>query len=452
MLRSVFVANRGEIASRVIRACKVLELETVLGFSEADRGSLPTLQADRAICIGPGPAAQSYLNIPAIITAAQGSGCDAIHPGYGFLAESEDLAIACQEADLAFIGPAPETLRLAGDKLETRRVAADSGLPVVPGSRSLLNSPAEAAALGRQVGYPLVLKAVGGGGGRGMRVAYGEADLVGAFATAAAEAASAFSISGLYGESYLDRVRHVEIQIVADTLGNTVHLGERDCTVQRRHQKLLEEGPSPVLDDDLRDTMGEMAVALARRIGYVGVGTVEFILDATASEFFFIEVNPRIQVEHPVTEVLTGVDLVVEQLRIAMGHQLGLQQDDVRVIGHAIECRINAEDSDDSFIPTPGIVHEYSPPTGEGIRVDSYLSAGASVPPFYDSLIAKVIAHAPDRVSAISRMRQALTDLKIEGVATTVPFHLMVLQHHDFAQANIHTRWAEEELMTAETA
>jgi acetyl-CoA carboxylase biotin carboxylase subunit len=441
-LKRVLVANRGEIAVRIMRACQTLGLETVAIYSEADRDALHTRLADRAVCLGPPPAAASYLNVPAILTSALGTGCDAIHPGYGFLSENASFAAACREQGLLFIGPPPDAIRLMGDKLEARRLAARLGVPVVAGSPGPVDG-ADAAAV---IGYPLLLKASAGGGGRGMRVVRTAAELDPAIARATAEARAAFGDGTLYAERYLERVRHVEVQVLADTRGAIIHLGERDCSLQRRHQKILEEAPSPAVSPALRRDLTEAALILARAVGYQSAGTVEFVLDPAAERFYFIEMNTRIQVEHPVTEMITGLDLVALQLRLAAGEPLPLAQADVRLTGHAIECRINAEAAEQGFRPSPGTVRAWVPPAGEGVRVDTHIEPGATVPPFYDSLLAKLIAHGRDRADAIGRLREALAAFHVEGVATTIGFHRRLLDHADFVAGRVHTRWVEEEL------
>ncbi len=446
-MKRVLVANRGEIAVRVICACRTLGLEAVAVYSEADRDALHARLADRAVCIGPPRAAESYLNIGAVVAAARGTGCHAVHPGYGFLAENPAFAAACLSEGLRFVGPSPEAIRLMGDKVEALRIAARIGVPVVPGSGEGVQSVAAASSIAGRIGYPILLKAAAGGGGRGMRVVQGEAELGLAFARAQREAEAAFGDGRLYVERFLPSVRHVEVQVLGDEQGRLIHLGERDCSVQRRHQKLLEEAPSPAVGPETRRAMTEAALALARAIGYTNAGTVEFVLAPDDGRFYFIEMNTRIQVEHPVTEALTGVDLVAEQLRIAAGQPLRLRQEDVRAVGHALECRINAEASEKGFAPSPGTVQAWEPPAGEGIRVDTHLGPGATVPPFYDSLVAKVIAHGADRAAAIGRMREALARFRVEGIATTIAFHRRLLGHPDFLAARIHTRWVEETLL-----
>jgi acetyl-CoA carboxylase, biotin carboxylase subunit len=443
-MKRVLVANRGEIAVRVIRACRRLGLEVVCAYSEPDRETLPVSLADRGVCIGPAPARQSYLNGRALIAAALGVRADAVHPGYGFLAENADFARQCVAAGLTFVGPPAEAIALMGDKLAARELAASLGVPVVPGSCGALATVAEAEEAGRRYGYPLLLKAAAGGGGRGLRVVRAESELTEGFRSARAEAEAAFGAGTLYAERFLERVRHVEVQVLADSLGRVVVLGERDCSIQRRHQKLLEEAPSPAVSPALGRQLGEAALALVRAIHYESAGTVEFVLEPGSGRFYFIEMNTRIQVEHPVTEMVTGVDLVAEQLRIAAGAPLDLVQDDVRITGHALECRINAEDPARDFLPSPGIIAEWMPPTGEGVRVDTHVVPGAVVPPFYDSLLAKVITVGADRPEAIARMRSALDDLRVSGVPTTAPFHRALLDHPDFRDGRVHTRWVEE--------
>ncbi|MFZ1059945.1 MAG: acetyl-CoA carboxylase biotin carboxylase subunit, partial [Candidatus Rokuibacteriota bacterium] len=399
------------------------------------------------VCIGPAPVSGSYLNVTAIMATALGSGCDAIHPGYGFLAENAAFAEACVEHGLSFVGPPPEAIRLMGDKLRARETAAKLGIPVVPGSDGALGSLAEAESIARQVGYPFLLKAAAGGGGRGMRVIRSPSDLAQGFREAQAEAQAAFGDGTLYAERFLERVRHVEVQVLADRAGSCLHLGERDCSIQRRHQKLLEEAPSPAVTAQLRAAMGEVALTLVRHIGYENAGTVEFVLEPESGRFYFIEMNTRIQVEHPVTEMLTGIDLVAEQLRIAAGEPLRLRQPDVRIAGHAIECRINAEAAEEGFRPSPGVITEWVPPAGDGIRVDTHVVAGTEVPPFYDSLLAKLVVHGSDRAAAVDRMRWALAEFRVTGVHTTVEFHRRIMSHPDFVAGHVHTRWVEEELM-----
>ena len=445
-IRRVFVANRGEIAVRVIEACRKLGVQAVVGVSEADRDSLAARIADRAVCIGPAPAAQSYLKMETIVTAAKGTGCDAVHPGYGFLAERAGFQRLCAEHGLTFVGPPASAIEAVGDKLRARRLAAELGVPTVPGSDHV-ETAQRALEFGRQAGYPFLLKASAGGGGRGMRLVRTAEEVPAAFSAASAEAQAAFGDPTLYIERFIERARHIEVQVMADTHGNVIHLGERDCSTQRRHQKLIEEAPSPVLDDGLRARIADAAVRLLRHVGYVSAGTVEFIFDTDTRAFYFLEVNTRIQVEHPVTEMVTGADLVAEQIRVAGGAPLSLAQSDVRVRGHAIECRINAEMPERDFMPSPGRLSEWRTPAGEGIRVDSHCYPGYFVPPFYDSMIAKLIAHGPDRGAAISRLLRALASFTVGGVETTIPFHQAVLASPDFAEGRVTTRWVEETFM-----
>jgi acetyl-CoA carboxylase biotin carboxylase subunit len=445
-VNTVLVANRGEIAVRVIRACRALGLRTVAVYSEADRGALHARLADRAVCIGPAPAALSYLDARALLATARGVGADAVHPGYGFLAENADFAAACAEAGLIFVGPSAEAIRAMGDKVQARERAAALGIPVVPGSRGALADLAKAEVAARTLGYPLLIKAAAGGGGRGMRIVRSAGELGQAFVAAQAEARAAFGDGRLYAERFLERVRHVEIQVLADRFGAAVQLGERDCSIQRRHQKLLEEAPSPAVTPALRAAMGEAALALVREIKYENAGTVEFVLEPSAGRFSFIEMNTRIQVEHPVTEMVTGVDLVAAQLRLAAGEPLALVQAGVRIEGHALECRINAEAPDAGFRPSPGRVERWEVPRGPGLRVDTHVEPGALVPPFYDSLLAKVIAHGRDRADAMARMREALGRFEVGGVETTIAFHRRILAHPDFVGGRVHTRWVEDEL------
>ncbi len=450
-IRRVFIANRGEIALRIIRACHKLGLEAVLAVSEADTGSLPAEVADAVAMVGPAPAGESYLNIPALIGAARAEGCDAVHPGYGFLAERAAFARAVHQAGMVFIGPRAETIEEMGDKISAATIAEAAGVPRVPGSGAL-SEPGEAARIAGEIGYPVMVKAAAGGGGRGMRIVEAPEDMEVAFASASNEAGSAFGDATLFVEKYIPRARHIEIQVMADAHGNVVHLGERDCSTQRRHQKLIEEAPSPLLDEEVRAAMGAAAVALAKKAGYLGAGTVEFVVDADSRAWYFLEMNTRIQVEHPVTEMVTGTDLVVEQIRVAMGLPLGFSQGDIAISGHAIECRINAEDPDKGFLPRPGTVSAWAPPGGEGVRLDSHMRAGAEVPPYYDSLIGKLIVHGPDRAAAIARMQAALEAFRVEGIATTIPFHAAMMAHADFRENRVTTTWVETVLLPAQAA
>src|SRR5262252_5990817 len=440
--RKILIANRGEIACRIIWTCKEMGIRTVAVHSEVDRDSLHVRFADESACIGPAPSSQSYLNIPAIISAAEIFNVDAIHPGYGFLAESAYFAEICEACNIKFIGPRPDVIRLMGEKVAARNAMKEAGLPILPGSESALESETEAVELAREIGYPVIVKASGGGGGRGMRIVYAEADLGHALETASTEAAAAFKNGDVYLERYVEQPRHIEIQVMADEHGDCVYLGERECSIQRRHQKLLEESPSPVMTPALRQQMGEAAVTACKAIGYSSAGTFEFLLDED-QRFYFMEMNTRIQVEHPVTEMVTLTDIVRNQIRIAEGEPLGFTQDDVIMVGHAIECRINAE-SPETFAPSPGTITTFNLPGGPGVRVDTYVYPGYKVPPFYDSMIAKVIVHARTRELAIARMRRALDAMVVEGIKTTIPLHLKIMDNADFQAGNFSTRFMEE--------
>ena len=442
MFNKVLIANRGEIALRVIRACRELGVQTVAVYSEADRESLHVRFADDDVCIGPPPGRQSYLNIPRIIAAAEITGADAIHPGYGFLAENAEFARICKASNIAFIGPTAEQIEAMGDKASARRLAKEAGVPTVPGSEGVLATAEEALSVAEAIGFPVIIKATAGGGGKGMRIAHDPEQFAQLFGLAQNEALAAFGNGDVYVEKYLEHPRHVEIQVVGDSHGRIVHLGERDCSVQRRHQKLIEESPSPGLTPELRHRMGESAVALASAIGYVGAGTLEFLLDRDGS-FYFMEMNTRIQVEHPVTEMVTGFDLVKEQIRVAAGENLGFPGEMNGLRGHALECRVNAEDPARNFQPSPGHITAYHPPGGPGVRVDTHVYAGYNVPPYYDSLLAKVIVHGRDRAEALARMGQALDSFILEGVTTTIPFLARVIRHPDFVAGRIDTRFLE---------
>ncbi|MFN2432458.1 MAG: acetyl-CoA carboxylase biotin carboxylase subunit [Gemmatimonadota bacterium] len=442
MFQKILIANRGEIALRVIRACRAMGVPSVAVHSEADSDALHVHFADEAICIGPAPAAESYLNVSRIIAAAEISGADAVHPGYGFLAENAAFAEVCAESGLTFIGPSPEVLRKVGDKSEARRVFAAAGVPVVPGSDEPLDKEKKALAVARHVGFPVILKAVAGGGGRGMRVARTEEEFRQHFATARAEAEAAFGDDRVYVERYLEAPRHVEFQILADAHGRVVHLGERDCSVQRRHQKLVEESPSPGLDPGLRERMGAAAVRGARELGYLGAGTVECLVEPGGG-FFFMEMNARIQVEHPVTEMVTGIDVVREQIRAAAGEPLQVPEKEIGLRGHAIEFRINAEDPERGFLPSPGRITNFHVPGGPGVRVDTHAYSGYVVPPHYDSLIAKLICHGMTRAEALGRSRAALDEFVVEGVRTTVAFHQALLKEPRFLAGAVDTRFLE---------
>jgi acetyl-CoA carboxylase biotin carboxylase subunit len=440
--RKILIANRGEIACRIIWTCKEMGIRTVAVHSDIDRDSLHVRFADESACIGPAPSAQSYLNIPAIISAAEIFNVDAIHPGYGFLAESAYFAEICEACNIKFIGPRPGVIQLMGDKVEARRAMKAAGVPIIPGSSEALSSEEEAIKLAREIGFPVIVKASAGGGGRGMRIVHAESELGHALETASTEAAAAFKNGDVYIERFVERPRHIEIQVLADEHGDCVHLGERECSIQRRHQKLLEESPSPVMTPQLRQEMGEVAVAACKSIGYSSAGTFEFLLDED-KRFYFMEMNTRIQVEHPVTEMVTLTDIVRNQIRIAEGDPLGFGQDDVIMVGHAIECRINAE-SPDTFTPSPGLITTFNLPGGPGVRLDTYVYPGYRVPPFYDSMIAKVIVHARTRELAIARMRRALDAMVIEGIKTTIPLHLRIMDDPDFQAGNISTRFMED--------
>jgi acetyl-CoA carboxylase biotin carboxylase subunit len=444
VFKKVLIANRGEIALRVIRACRELGLETVAVYSEADRESLHVRFADDDVCIGPPPSRQSYLKIPNIIAAAEITGADAIHPGYGFLAENAEFADICKASNIVFIGPTGDQIRQMGDKATARRLAAEAGVPTVPGSPGTIDDPDEALAFAESIGFPVIIKATAGGGGKGMRIVQEAEQFPQLFGLAQNEALAAFNNGAVYVEKYIQHPRHVEIQVVGDNFGKVVHLGERDCSVQRRHQKLIEESPSPALSAVLRDRMGQAAVALASNIGYAGAGTLEFLLDTDGS-FYFMEMNTRIQVEHPVTEMVTSFDLVKEQIRVAANEPISFQGDGRRLRGHAIECRINAEDPARNFQPCPGLITAYHPPGGPGVRVDTHVYAGYTVPPYYDSLLAKVIVHGNDREEALTRMGQALDSFILEGVTTTIPFLARVIRHPDFVAGDIDTRFLERE-------
>jgi acetyl-CoA carboxylase biotin carboxylase subunit len=447
-LKRVLVANRGEIAVRIVRACERLGLESVVAVSQADRESLGAQLATRSICIGPAAARESYLKPEALVTAALGTGCQAVHPGYGFLSERAAFATMCAENGLVFIGPSPGAIASMGDKITAVRMAEEAHVPRVPGS-SKLASLDDARREAARIGYPVLLKASAGGGGRGMRLVERESELESAMTSAQSEAGAAFGDSTLYLEKYIRRARHIEIQVLGDALGNVVHLGERDCSVQRRYQKLIEESPSPAIDAAMREQLAGHAVALAQRVAYQGAGTVEFVYDEDAKQAYFLEMNTRIQVEHPVTEMVTGRDLVTEQIRVAAGEPVSFAQKDVRLHGHAIECRINAEDPDRGFAPGPGRIDVWTIPAERDARVDSHCFSGYFVPPYYDSLLAKVIVHGDDRSDAIARMERALAQMEVTGVPTTLPFHRAVLAHPDFRAGRVGTKWVEEKFLAS---
>ncbi|MED4750822.1 acetyl-CoA carboxylase biotin carboxylase subunit [Brevibacillus choshinensis] len=443
MFTKVLVANRGEIAVRIIRACRELGISTVAVYSEADREALHVQLADEAYCIGPTASKESYLNMPRIMSIALLTKSDAIHPGYGFLAENASFAQLCQDCSITFIGPDPEAITKMGDKSEAKATMSMAKVPLVPGTEGLIDDIDEALAVATQIGYPVIVKATAGGGGRGMRLAHDEQELSKAIQQAQKEAEAAFGNAGVYLEKYVEEPRHVEIQIMGDKHGHAVYLGERDCSIQRRHQKLVEEAPSPALDSELREKMGQAAVAAAKAVSYHGAGTVEFLLDKYG-QFYFMEMNTRIQVEHPVTEMITGIDLIKEQISVAAGNPLSFSQDDVKINGWAIECRINAENPSKNFMPSPGKVVNYLPPGGYGVRVDSAVYPGYEISPFYDSMVAKLIVWGTDRSEAIARMRRALDEFVIEGVHTTVPFHEKLLEHPDFVSGHFATNFLEK--------
>ena len=438
----LFIANRGEIAVRVIRAARAVGIETVAGVSEADRESMAARLADKAVVIGPPPAAKSYLDGARIVAAALGTKCDAVHPGYGFLSENAEFAASVEEAGLVFVGPSPDNIRAMGNKLEARRIATEAGVPLAEGSPRM-HSVNEAREVAGSIGYPLLFKAAAGGGGRGIRIVRRPEELAAAFANASSEAQAAFGDNALFMERYIENARHVEVQVLADGQGTVLHLGARDCSLQRRYQKMVEEAPDFGLPQSVREGLHEAAVTLARRIGYRSAGTVEFIVDVDRAAFFFLEMNTRVQVEHPVTEMITGIDIVAAQLRVAGGEALGISQSDVGFRGHAIECRINAEAPLRNFAPTPGRIARWTMPGGPGVRIDTHVEAGWMVSPWYDSMLAKLIVHAPDRAQAIARMAAALDEIRVEGVETTVPFLRTVISDLDYRDGRINTRWLE---------
>ncbi len=447
-VKRVFVANRGEIALRIVRAAQALNIETVVGVSEADAGSAAARAADRAVVLGPGPAAKSYLDPRLVVHAARATGCDALHPGYGFLSERAILPRLCAANDIAFVGPEADMIEALGDKLSARAMARAAGVPLVPGSDHIA-SAADAMRAAEDIGYPVLLKASAGGGGRGMVIANSKEEVEAGFTRASAEAESAFGDGTLFLERFVPRARHVEVQLMGDGTGKVLHFGERDCSVQRRYQKLIEEAPSVAMPAKLRKQLHEAAVALASSVKYRGAGTAEFLYDVERGEISFMEVNARIQVEHPVSEMVTGADLVGWQLRIAGGEALDLDQKQIKVAGHAIECRINAEDWAAGFVPRPGTIGHWRPPEGEGIRLDTHMSVGASIPPYYDSMVAKLIVTGSDRADAIARLEVALGAFEVEGVPTTIGLHRTIVAHPDFRENAIHTRWLEQVLLPA---
>jgi acetyl-CoA carboxylase biotin carboxylase subunit len=441
MFHKILIANRGEIAIRIIRACKEMGIKTVAVYSQADSQSLHVKLADESVCIGPAPSVSSYLNINAIISAAELTDAEAIHPGYGFLSENANFAEVCEKCGITFIGPSAESMRIMGDKISARQAVIKQGVPILPGTKEGVHSVEDAVKVSKEIGFPVIIKATAGGGGRGMKIVHSQAALPNAFATARAEAQAGFGNPEVYIEKYCEQPRHVEIQILADKHGNVIHLGERDCSIQRRHQKLIEEAPSTVVTPEIRKAMGEAAVRAAAAVGYNSVGTIEFLVDKN-NNFYFMEMNTRVQVEHPVTEMVTGVDIVREQIRSAAGLPLRYKQEDIQIRGHAIECRINAEDSF-KFTPCPGKITAYHPPGGPGVRVDSFVYDQYTVVPHYDSLIGKLIVHADTREDAIKRMARALDEYIIEGINTTVFFHKRIMANKDFIEGNIDTSFLE---------
>ncbi|MFA4983926.1 MAG: acetyl-CoA carboxylase biotin carboxylase subunit [Candidatus Omnitrophota bacterium] len=443
MFSKILIANRGEIALRIIRACRELGIRTVAVYSEADKNSLHVRFADEAICIGKPPSSNSYLNIPAIISAAEITDVEAIHPGYGFLAENPHFAEICSSCNIVFIGPTPENIRLMGDKMAARNTMQKAGIPIVPGSATIIKNKEEVIKTVKKIGYPVIIKAAAGGGGKGMRICHNDIRLISSLMTAQQEAEANFGNSNVYIEKYIEKPRHIEVQVMADRFGHVLHLGERDCSIQRRHQKLLEESPSPVVDAKLRKRLGELVVKAAKAVNYVSVGTIEFLLDGS-NNFYFMEMNTRIQVEHPVTEMVTGIDLIKEQLAIAAGEKLSLRQDDIRLKGAALECRINAEDYENNFMPSPGRIESVNFPGGPGVRLDTHIYAGYEVPTYYDSLLAKVITYGKDRQEAIRIMKRALSEFNITPIKTTIPFHLNLMDNSLFLKGEISTHFVQE--------
>ncbi len=444
MFKKILIANRGDVALRVLRACKELDIQTVAIHSTADSEAMHVRLADETVCIGGPPSSESYLNIPAIITAALLVGADAIHPGVGFLSENADFAEIVEAHNIVFIGPKPEHIKCMGDKIQAKITAKELGIPLVPGSKSDVVDFKNALIEAEEIGYPVLIKAASGGGGRGMKVAMSEKELESAFTSAKSEAKAAFGDDRVYMERYLKKPRHIEVQIIADKFGNTVHLGERECSIQRRHQKVIEEAPSPVIDQSTRDKIGNIASMAVAKMGYLGLGTIEFLYED--GQFFFIEMNTRLQVEHPITEAITGIDLVAEQIMIASGRPISFNQDDVKFNGHAIECRINAEDPE-TFIPSPGKITQFHSPGGLGIRIESCVYSGYVVPPYYDSLIAKLIVHASDREQCILRLKQALKEIVIEPISTTIDLHRDILETSVMKDGSYDIRWLENRLL-----
>jgi acetyl-CoA carboxylase biotin carboxylase subunit len=441
LFKKILIANRGEVALRIIFACRELGIKTVAVYSEADENSLHVRFADEDVCIGPARSADSYLNVPAVISAAEITGADAIHPGYGFLSESAYLAEVCEACHIKFIGPDPQVIRLMGDKARARRVMKKAGVPILPGSDGPLDSEDKALKLAKEIGYPIIVKATAGGGGRGMRVVRAANELSHAVKTAQREAEAAFGVGDVYIEKYVERPRHIEFQILGDHHNNVVHLGERECSIQRRHQKLIEESPSPALSEKMRRKMGGIVIDAAKAVQYTNAGTFEFLMDPDG-RFYFMEANTRLQVEHPVTEMVTGIDIVKEQIRIAAGERLSFKQSEVTFTGHSIECRVNAEDPE-TFVPSPGVIHVFSAPFGPGVRVETFAHTDCTISPYYDSMIAKIIVHGRDRQEAIARMKRALETTVIEGIKTTIPLHLRILIEPDFVAGKLSTSFMD---------
>ncbi|MFA6129659.1 MAG: acetyl-CoA carboxylase biotin carboxylase subunit [Candidatus Omnitrophota bacterium] len=447
MFSKILIANRGEIALRIIRACHEMGIRTVAVYSQADRNSLHVRFADEAICIGQASSSSSYLNIPAIISAAEITDVEAIHPGYGFLAENAHFAEICESCKITFIGPTPENIRLMGDKMAARTTMQKAGLPIVPGSRAIIKNKEEALKTAKEIGYPVIIKAAAGGGGKGMRICHNDLTLVSSLLTAQSEAEANFGNSSVYIEKYIEKPRHIEVQIIADRLGHILQLGERDCSIQRRHQKLLEESPSPAVDSKMRRKLGELVLKGMKSINYLSCGTIEFLLDSKTNNFYFMEMNTRIQVEHPVTEMVTGIDLIKEQIRVASGEKLKIQQEDVQIKGAAIECRINAEDADNNFMPSPGKIEALILPGGPNVRLDTHIYAGYEVPSYYDSLVAKLIVYGANRYEAIRTMRRALSEFYIAPIKTTIPFHLKLMDNPLFKKGDISTHFVQDLLI-----
>ncbi len=448
MFSKILIANRGEIALRILRACRELGIRAVAVYSQADKESLHVQLADEAICIGEAPGQSSYLNIPSIISAAEITDVEAIHPGYGFLAENPHFAEICESCQITFIGPTPENIRTMGDKMAARQMMRKAGLPLVPGSTTIIKNKEEAIKTARRIGYPVIIKAAAGGGGKGMRICHNDVRLISSLMTAQSEAEANFGNPNVYIEKYIEKPRHIEIQILADSLGRIIYLGERDCSIQRRYQKLLEESPSPVVDTKLRKRLGELAVRATKAINYVSAGTIEFLLDEKHN-FYFMEMNTRIQVEHPVTEMVTGIDLIKEQIRIAAGEKLDIQQDDVQIKGASIECRINAEDYLNGFRPCPGIIQRLNLPGGPGVRLDTHIYQGYEISPYYDSLIAKLITYGRNRNEVINITRRALDEFIVEPIKTTIPFHQQLLQNPYFIRGDVSTHFVQDMLKQA---